>query len=109
MKTLCLPPSSRSSSWEVSTQVLAIPLTLPSLPCQGKELPRSAAPQEGARQGGTSCPTTTYVVGDDFLAHSLVHRESITVPRAHGQCQREPTRSCSGGLDPRWICPPAAQ
>ena len=100
MKTLCLPPSSRSGSREVSTCVLPIPLTLPSLPSQGKELPPSAAPREGARRGGgTSRPTTTHAAGDDFFTHPL--------PRAHRQCQREPTSSCSGGLHPGWIRPPA--
>lgn len=108
VNTLCLPPSLWSSSWEASTCMLPIPLTLPLLPSQGKELLLSAAPRR-CPSWGTSHPTTTHAAGDDFLACPLVHREGITVLRAHRQCQCEPACSCSGGLDPCWIRPPATQ
>lgn len=73
-----------------------IPLTLPL--CHPRARSSHPAPSPGTVPAGGICPTTTHTAGD-FLAHPLVHKESITVLRDHGQHQCEPISLAVGGLD----------
>lgn len=77
--------------------MLPKPLTLPL--CHPRA--RSSHPAQSPGTGpavGTRHPTATHTAGD-FLAHPLVHKESITVLRDHRQRQCEPTSLAVGG----WI------
>lgn len=96
MKTLCLPLSSCSSSWEGST---CAPYALNSalVPSQGRSSHPAQSPGT-VPAGGMRFPTATHTAGD-FLAHPLVHKESITVLRDHRQCQCDPPLLRWGG----WI------
>lgn len=69
----------------------------------------AAIPEQGAAaqcSPSERCPSW-YPHSRRFLGPSLVHRESITVPTAHRQCQYDPTSPEVEGLYPCWICPPA--